>query len=665
LKASSPTRFVRRDPSRNRHHPRGRPRGVAAVLVCLALAPISVLGSRADATAPRDQHSFADPEQARVTHIALDVTADFTTKTLDGTATLTFKAVDGARALILDTSDLSIQGVSAPDGRVLRYALGNKNAVIGQALTIELAPGLTTLTVHYKTSPTAGALQWLSPAQTAGKQHPYMFSQGQAILTRSWIPTQDSPGIRQTYSARVTVPRGLRAVMSAEQVEAGDTPRGRTFVFRQEHPIPPYLIALAVGDIAFTPVGSPFSRCGGQAQSAAATVPDQGNRAGARTGVYAEPAVLGRAAYEFADLEKMLEAAESLYGKYRWGRYDILVMPPSFPYGGMENPRLTFATPTALAGDRSLTSLAAHEMAHSWSGNLVTNATWRDFWLNEGFTTYFENRIMEALYGRERAAMLEQVGRSDLLESLKALPPNDTVLYVDLTGRAPDEGGTPVPYEKGFAFLRMLERAFGRDVFDAWLRRYFDRFAFQSITTPQFLAYLRDTLLRSDREAEARLRVDEWLFKPGLPANAPAIESEAFARVDTQARAFASGGPASALRVSNWSTQEWQHFLTSLPETLTREQLDDLDRTFNLSEKANSEVRFLWLRMAVTHQYDPAVPAVEGFLKAQGRLKFVTPLYAALAKTGWGRPIAERVYATARPTYHPTAQKAIDKLLVR
>ena len=194
------------------------------------------------------------------------------------------------------------------------------------------------------------------------------------------IPTQDSPGIRQTYNARIVAPAGLRAVMSAEQVTPPGTAAGgeSVFEFRLTHPVPPYLIALAIGDVQFREI-SP------------------------RTGVYSEPGVVDSAAFEFADLDRMVQAAETLLGPYRWDRYDVLVLPPSFPFGGMENPRLTFATPTVIAGDRSLVSLVAHELAHSWSGNLVTNATWSDFWLNEGVTTYVERRIMEAIYGPERA----------------------------------------------------------------------------------------------------------------------------------------------------------------------------------------------------------------------------------------------------------------------
>ncbi len=605
-------------------------------------------------------HTFARPDEARVTAVALDLTADFRNHTLAGTAMLELAVSPGAREVVLDTSDLAIDGVETPDGQPLRFQLGAADPIMGRPLHVELRDGVRSVVVRYRTSPNARALQWLTPEQTAGGVHPFLFSQGQAILTRSWIPTQDSPGIRQTYRARIVVPKPLKAVMSAEMLtpEGVEAPGGRAFTFKLDQPVPPYLIALAAGDIAFRPIGP-------------------------RTGVFAEPSVVDRAAFEFGDLEKMVEAAESLYGPYRWGRYDILVLPPSFPFGGMENPRLTFATPTVLAGDRSLTSLAAHELAHSWSGNLVTNATWRDFWLNEGFTTYFENRIMERLYGPELARMLEQIGRTGLLEEIERLKdaPGDTVLYIDLTGRDPDDAATVVPYDKGAAFLRLLEQTFGREAFDKWLREYFDKFAFESMTTSRFLEYLRATLIGTDDRREAALKVHDWLFAPGLPDNAPKIESDAFAKVEAQARAFADGTLASALAVpgtvrppvdgvsstaspaGRWSTQEWQHFLSSLPQTLDTAQLAELDRQFGFTATGNSEILFAWLRIAIRNHYEPAMPALERFLTTQGRRKFVKPLFEDLLKTDWGRPVAEQIYAKARPTYHPVTARSIDEVI--
>jgi leukotriene-A4 hydrolase len=591
--------------------------------------------------ADRDIHSYARPWEARVTHVALDLTADFTAKTLAGSATLDVERAAGAREVVLDTKGLSIERVTGKDGAPLKFTLGAADAILGQPLTVEL-PASGAITVVYRTSPEASALQWLAPSQTAGKTHPYLYSQGQAILTRTWIPTQDSPGIRQTYAASVTVPRELRAVMSAEQLtpDGEDAPRGRTFRFRMTHAIPPYLIAIAAGDLAFRSLGP-------------------------RTGVYAEPAVVGAAASEFADLESMVTAAEGLLGPYLWGRYDVLVLPPSFPFGGMENPMVTFATPTVLAGDKSLVSLLAHELAHSWSGNLVTNATWSDFWLNEGFTTYVENRIMEVVYGRPRAEVFRVLGWRELateIERLGGMQSKDTVLHVDLKGRDPDDGATLIPYEKGASLLRLIEQTVERPKFDAYVKGYFQRHAFKSITTAQFLADIRTHLL-TDKAVEAKIRLEDWIFRPAIPDNAIQPRSAQLIAAGEQAAAFARGAGAASLRTRDWSTQEWQYFLQELPSTLPVERLAVLDQAFGFSERRNSEVLYEWLHIAIRRHYQPAMPALERFLLSQGRRKFVRPLFDDLMKTDWGKADAKRIYAAARPTYHAVTQNTLDGIV--
>jgi leukotriene-A4 hydrolase len=584
-------------------------------------------------TQERDIHSYARPHEVRVTHVALDLTADFDARVLSGTASLQLQRNGSASQVVLDTKGLDVQRVTAGDTE-LKFALGAEDKILGRALTVELPAGATEITVTYRTSPDAAALQWLQPSQTAGGKRPYLYSQGEAIFTRTWIPTQDTPGVRQTYSARVTVPRDLRAVMSAEQLtpQGIESTAGRTFEFRLTQPVPPYLIAIGAGDIAFRQVGP-------------------------RTGVYTEPSMLDAAANELVDLEKMVAAAEALLGPYRWGRFDVLVLPPSFPLGGMENPRLTFATPTILAGDRSLVSLIAHELAHSWSGNLVTNATWNNFWLNEGFTTYVENRLMEALYGAERARMLQVLDRRSLETEITRLggpASKDTILHIDLTGRDPDDALTDIAYEKGATFLRLLEATFGRQAFDAYLKSYFERHAFQSITTAEFESDLREHLLK----------LQEWLYQPGLPDNAPVPSSDALARVEKDSTSFAAGAPAATIGAANaWSTQEWQHFLVTLPDKLSASQMADLDRTFGLSQRRNAEVLFAWLRVAIRNRYAPAMPALERFLTSQGRRKFLRPLYEDLMKTDWGKVDARRIYERARPLYHSLSTNTLDPIV--
>jgi len=623
---------------------------VAALMAALAMGACAELPGMSAAPTPaatapvqyvRDIHSYARPEIARVTHVDLDLTADFERKVLSGTAALDVTAEPGAGEIILDVRDLDIHAVRTADGP-LEYTLGAHDPILGQPLTIALPFEAGRIFVDYSTRPGAEALQWLTPAQTAGGEKPYLFSQGQAILTRTWIPTQDSPGIRQTYSARIVAPAGLKAVMAAEMLtpEGEATPNGRAWRFRMTQPIPPYLIALGVGDLAFAPLGQ-------------------------RTGVYTEPSMLAGSAAEFTQVEAMVEAAEALYGPYRWGRYDLLVLPPSFPFGGMENPRLTFATPTIIAGDQSLVALVAHELAHSWSGNLVTNATWSDFWLNEGFTVYFENRIMEAVYGRERALMEQALSWRDLHAEMAELPPADTRLHLDLAGRNPDDGMTAVAYDKGALFLRTIEQTVGRERFDAWLRGYFDRNAFRPMTTAMFLEDIRAHLVRGDEALERALMLDAWIYQPGLPSNAVEPQSDAFAVVDAEVARFVAGTPAAQLRTDGWVTQQWQHFLGALPDGQDAARMADLDGAFGLSSSGNSEVLFAWLMNVVQNRYEPGVPALERFLTSMGRRKFTQPLYVALMAEGdWGPPIARRIYAQARPGYHPITTGSADPVVL-
>jgi aminopeptidase N len=587
-----------------------------------------------------DVHSLSNPAAARPRHVSLDLSLDFDRRVVAGTATLEvdYPGETGqTRHLDLDTRGLTIEAITA-GGKPLEYVLEPEVPNIGRRLRITLpAPPPRTVAIRYRTSPDASALQWLDPAQTTSGKMPFLFTQGQAIHTRSWIPLADSPGVRVTYDAVVRAPKGMRVVMSAEHGKHDEA--AGVFRFRMPHAIPPYLIALAAGEIGFRALSD-------------------------RTGVYAEPAVLDRAAAEFVDVEKMVQVAEKLYGPYAWGRWDTIVLPPSFPFGGMENPRITFATPTILAGDKSLVGLLAHELAHSWSGNLVTNATWSDFWLNEGTTTYIENRIVEELYGREVAEMQQLLGQRELKEAVAdpKTKAEDTRLHIDLAGRDPDEGMTAIAYDKGANFLRLLERHFGRAKFDAFLRRWFDTHRFQSVTTSDFEAALRKDLFAGDDDAWAALEVDEWIHRPGIPANIVVPSSARFDRTKAAAEAFAKTGATDAVR-KDWVTTEWLDFLANLPKTMTAEQMAELDRKFAFSRTGNSEILFAWLMHAVRNSWEPAYPALERFLTAQGRRKFLRPLYQAMEDNPKTQEMARRIYARARPTYHPISAASIDAIL--
>lgn len=593
----------------------------------------------------QDHHSYANLEAVRVRHVALDLTVDFEKKILTGTCDLTIErtGADRQAPLVLDAKALTIfKAEQSADGKSFTettFSLGTSDPILGAPLTVQVAETTKHVRISYQSSPAATGLQWLTPAQTAGKKDPFLFSQSEPIYARTWIPLQDSPQVRITYAARIRTPRNLLAVMSAENeykpVKDGD------YRFQLRRPIPPYLIALAVGDLDFRPLGK-------------------------RSGVYAEPSVVEKAAFEFSDTEKMMTATEKLYGPYRWGRYDILVLPPSFPFGGMENPMMTFATPTILAGDKSLVSLISHELAHSWSGNLVTNATWSDFWLNEGFTTYLERRIVEALYGRERAEMEAVLGRQDLQRELDAFEDRDEILHIDLKGRDPEDGQTQLPYEKGVLLLRQLEETFGRQKFDRFLRGYFDHFAFKSITTADFEAYLHQHLLDRQPRLAAKIPLKEWMYQPGLPASAPVPKSDAFAQVETAATAWLEGKqPAVQLPTKNWSTQQWVHFLRFIKPKLKPEQLTQLDQAFKLTETGNAEIALEWLTIAIAYRYEKAYPALETYLLTIGRRRNVRPLYQELVKTPEGKMRAKAIYAKARSGYHPITQAAVDEIVAK
>jgi leukotriene-A4 hydrolase len=604
-----------------------------------AEAPIAPILTTPDAL---DVHSYARPLEARVTHVGLDLNVDFDSKRIGGTATLDIERKSDAKQIVLDDNGLDIAGVTDGSGKPLPYAVGKRDQNLGAPLGIGLRPDTKRLVIRYKSAPDAGALLWLTPEQTAGKKATFLFSQGESIENRSWIPTQDSPGIRQSWEATIHVPAGMAAVMSAPRSAEPITQGGESlFSFRMPHSVAPYMIAIAVGDLAFRPLG-------------------------ARTGVWAEPATIDAAARELSDTEKMVAAAEKLYGPYRWGRYDVLVLPPSFPFGGMENPNMTFLTPTFIAGDKSLVSLVAHELAHSWSGNLATNATWNDFWLNEGMTTYAERRIVEELYGKKAAD--EQIALGiDAMN--KAIAENGgtngaaTRLHLDLKGRHPDDGLSDIAYEKGAAFLRTVEANVGRARFDSWLKGWFDRHAFQPVTSAIFLADLRQNLIKGDKSLENKLMLDRWVYRPGVPPNMVRPPAGTFAEVDAAAREYRVRGLFDPGLWQRWTTDERLRLLSRLPRKLSERALDQLDGNLKLSTSRNSEIRFAWLQLAVANRYDPAVPSLEQFLASQGRGKFVRPLIQALAKDPkWGKPIAARIYAESRSLYHPLVTRDLDKL---
>jgi leukotriene-A4 hydrolase len=589
-------------------------------------------------TTVKDEHSFAKPNQAIVKHLDLDIKVDFKTQSISGKASWQIDNINKGNEIIFDENTLNITKVTLDDDeKETKFELGNEVKFHGKPLRITIEPNTTKVNIYYNTTKDAVALQWLTPQQTADKKKPFLFSQGESIWSRTWIPCQDSPGIRFTYTARVTVPKDLMAVMSAvNPQQKNDT---GIYTFKQDKAIPSYLMAIAVGNIEFKSIDN-------------------------RTGVYAEPSLLKKAAWEFAELGKMVGAAEKLFGPYRWGRYDVLVLPPSFPYGGMENPNLTFLTPGVIAGDRSLTSLLAHELGHSWSGNLVTNATWDDIWLNEGFTTYVEHRIGEAVFGEKEAKMQDVLSRKVLHDNMTEFGNTnpDTRLKVNTTGRNPDDGLSEIPYEKGYDFLKVIEQAVGREKFDVFIKNYFDAHAFQSITTEDFVNYLNKNLIKDNKALADKIKADEWIYKPGVPSNITSVISEDFNAIDSIQKNWRKTG-VKGLSKKIKSTNEKQHFIDYLPEDITPKEMAAIDAEFNFTKGGNFVIKRQWFVPAIRHHYSVAYPAIEQFMIATSRTGSLETLYKEMVKTPEGKAWAKQIFAKAKFGYHLTTIQSIEGLL--
>jgi len=591
-----------------------------------------------------DRHSYAQPQEVVVSHIDLNLKVDFPHKQLDGVATLTLDWKNAsAQDLVLDTENLKIASIEAVDSKghasALKYQLAAPAPNMGSKLTIAAPKHPHEVRIAYATSPDASGLQWLSAAQTADKKLPFLFSQSEATHARSWIPLQDSPAIRFTYKAHVSAPKDVRVVMSApnDPKHALDG----SFDFEQTHPIPSYLMAIAAGDIDVRETGP-------------------------RSAVYAEPSLVAKAAHEFEDTEKMIETTEKLYGPYRWGRYDILVLPPSFPFGGMENPNMTFATPTIIVGDKSLVSVISHELAHSWSGNLVTNATWRDGWLNEGFTTYVQGRVTEALYGQRQETEETLLAIRNLEKTIGKMPENAQRLAPQPRDMDADDELSDVAYDKGSWFLRALEQKFGREHFDTWLKGYFDHFQWHSITTEQMLAYLKPNLIDKYPGRMSWDEVKEWVYGAGIPKDAPIPDSPRFDAIDKERGAFLDGTlAADKLDAKGWNTQEWMYFLDRLPDAPPLAKVQQLDVAWHLTGTPNAEIGMRWYVHAIAAGDKAVWPAAAEHMTRIGRLYLTMPVYKALVQTPEGFAYAEKVYAKAKDGYHPLTQMAVERLFAK
>ncbi len=586
----------------------------------------------------KDVHSFSKPNDAVVKHLDLDIKVDFESQTISGKATWTIENTSKGNEIIFDENTLNITKVTLGDEeKETKFSLGTEVEFHGQPLHIQIEPNTTKVNIYYNTTKDAVALQWLKPEQTADKKKPFLFSQGETIWSRTWIPCQDSPGIRFTYNAKVSVPKDLMAVMSA--VNPQQKNENGIYKFKQDKAIPSYLMAIAVGDIGFKSIDP-------------------------RTGVYAEQSVLDKAAAEFSELGKMVYAAEKLFGPYRWGRYDVLVLPPSFPYGGMENPNLTFLTPGVIAGDKSLTSLLAHELGHSWSGNLVTNATWNDVWLNEGFTTYVEHRIGEEIFGIKEAKMQDVLSRKSLYDNMAEYGANnpDTQLKVNVDGKNADDCLSDIPYEKGYAFLQTVESIVGRESFDKFITDYFNGHAFQSITTEDFLSYFNEKLIKGDKALAAKIKAEEWIYKPDIPSNITKPVSEDFNAIDQIQKTWRQTG-IKGLSAKIKSTNEKQHFIDYLPQDLSEKEMAAIDTEFNFTQGGNFVIKRQWFVIAIRQQYKPAYEAIEQFMIATSRTGSLQMLYKEMVKTPQGKVWAQRIFEKAKSGYHLTTVQDLRETL--
>ncbi|MCX7544220.1 M1 family metallopeptidase [Marinicella gelatinilytica] len=587
-----------------------------------------------------DPHSLANFEDVVITHLKLELKTDFADKALKGHVVINYKKLNpDVKYMVLDTRDLKIRRVSlANDSKQqLSWQLGQAEATLGSALRIKLPEGEAAIRIDYQTHPKASGLQWLNPTQTATAKHPFLFSQSQAIHARSWIPLQDTPAVRFTYQAQIEVPSALRAVMSAKN-NPEINPDG-IYQFDMPQAIPSYLMAIAVGDLQYKKISE-------------------------HVAIYAEQPFLEPAAYEFAKTEDMITAAEKLYGEYRWGDYDLLVLPPSFPFGGMENPRLSFITPTVIAGDRSLDSLIAHELAHSWSGNLVTNARWCDLWLNEGFTSYIEARLVEAVHGQQRMIMEAALNLQGLQKEMADLPEAEQRLSTCEVNLDSEDVFSGVAYDKGRFFLEWMEKQVGRADFDAFLNQYFDHFAFKSVTSKQFIAYLQENLMAQHADKLPLDIVNTWIYGPGLPDVLYVPVTDKFEVINDNIAAWHNGTRNLAdIETDKWTTQEWLHFLRALPTPLDKQTMQQLDKTFDLSNSQNSEIAHDWLLLSIRYHYEPAYSRLIKYLTTIGRMKLIVPLYKAMMETDELQHLAQRIYQKARPGYHPLAQSAVDPIV--
>jgi len=611
-----------------------------------------------------DPNSFSNVNNFKVNHIKLNLKTEFERKALTGYVINEVEIIDNSvNEFILDTRGLKIFSASwlKDDGKEisLDFTLGEIHKMYGQALSIIFTDEMLKQTkvnvkINYETTPECSACQWLEPSQTEGKKYPYLYTQCEAIHARSVVPCQDTPIIKLTYEAEMVVPKELRALMSAVLIDEKPVENDLvSFKFEQKMRIPVYLLAIAVGNL-------------------------KGIKIGPRSTVWSEPEVVDKAAYEFANTEDFIKIGEEYLTEYVWGVYDLLVLPPSFPFGGMENPCLTFVTPTIVVGDRSLVDVVAHEISHSWTGNLVTNSNWQHFWLNEGHTMYLERKILSKIHGEAYRDFSAIIGWNDLKEAVNAYgkeQENFTALVPDLRNKDPDDSFSTVPYEKGFNLLYYLEKILGGpEVFDPFLKEYIIHFTNKSLSTNEWKEFLYSYFKKHD---ESKIKIldsvdwNTWLYGYGMPPIDPKFDRTLLNMCDDLAKKWIDKKDATSFDefslkdIENFDADQLMIFISKISDEgpFSETFIKAMDKAYEFTKTKNSEVRFLWQVLCLNSNYEPIFPEVVKFVEEQGRMKFVVPLYRYLYKCKNGADLAVSTFKKNINFYHPIAVDNIAKEL--
>ncbi len=586
----------------------------------------------------KDIFSSSEPKRITTHHIDLDLMVDFATKTLQGKATLQLENLSGTRQLVLDTRGLEISLVTA-DGVSTPWQLGETTAD-GRPLVIDITSATRAVTVQYSTRPEADGLFWMQPAQTTGRVSPYLYSQNEPDSARSWIPLQDTPSVRITYNAVVRVPAGMMALMSAENPTS--LRADGVYSFRMDQPIPSYLIALAVGRLQFRALDE-------------------------RTGIYAEPELLNTAVNELHYIPDMVDAAEKLLTPYPWKRYDVLLMPPTYIVGGMEHPRLNFLNPAVVTGNLPAqvvpSSLVAHELAHSWAGDLVTLSTWSDVWLNEGITSYLTLRILEEVDGRGRAEHGYFADRSTYESIVASNPtPHTTMLHRPFrTGERPGSAFSSTAYIKGDLFIKTLEDIAGRIELDRFLKLWFEALAFRWADDRMFIRLFEASVLARQPQLRDTVRLEQWIYESGLPANVTApLTSTLYQSAAAAASSFRGGRNASEFAKVGWRVLDLDLFLRIAIVDVER-RMTEVDAAFALSTWTTPPL--IWMQASARTGYLPARAAIERVLSRGGPNSWVTSLYENLYYTPASREFARQMYEKYRDRYDPSVQSYVDRLM--